>query len=189
MEPAPSAAHSCASFAGIRTPANREERSMPYDDQERELLTALREAEQKYKTAATDYKKLLDRVKDVGVLNPDIARLARHLLNAVGHILSSRALRPSSLRPKERRGPVADREIAPLFDSLSPRENQILCLLAQGLRPKEIARVLNLSPKTVDAHKTNAMRKLEVKSFADLLRLVISRESRERPNKSKTAAV
>jgi DNA-binding CsgD family transcriptional regulator len=167
--------------------ANGEERRMRYDDQERELLTALRETEQKYKTAATEYKILLARAKDLGLLNPDLARLARQLLNVAGHVLGGRSFHISPLRHRDRKAPVSNREIGIHFDSLSPRENQTLCLLAQGMRPKEIARVLNLSPKTVDAHKTNAMRKLDVHSFADLLRLVISRESPERADKSKAA--
>lgn len=154
---------------------------------ERDLLTSLREAEHNYKAAAAEYKRLLDQAKDSGLLHPDMARLARHLLNAIGHVLAGGGfhIRP----PRRTQSPmsISGREEFIHFASLSPRENQILCLLAQGIRPKEIARVLNLSPKTVDAHKTNAMRKLSVHSFADLLRLVISRESPESTDTSSAA--
>lgn len=154
------------------------------ESNEPELLTSLREAEQNYKIAAAEYKRLLDQSKDSGLLNPDLARLARHLLNAVNHVLAGRGFHILPTRAAQSTPPISGREKLVHFACLSRRENQILCSLAQGLRPKEIARALNLSPKTVDAHKTNAMRKLNVHSFADLLRLVISRESPEGTNRS-----
>src|SRR6185295_6299363 len=45
------------------------------------------------------------------------------------------------------------------YDRLSPREREVLKLLAEGLSIKEIATRLDLSVKTVDAHKTNLMKK------------------------------
>jgi DNA-binding NarL/FixJ family response regulator len=46
-------------------------------------------------------------------------------------------------------------------------------LLAEGLSAKEIAARLSLSTKTVDVHKTNLMRKLDVHGRADLTRWAI----------------
>lgn len=56
---------------------------------------------------------------------------------------------------------------------LSPRETEIVRYYAQGHRSGQIARIMSLSPKTVSAHKTNAMRKLGVSSNADLIRWAI----------------
>jgi len=53
--------------------------------------------------------------------------------------------------------------------SLTRREMQILDRIARGETNAEIAEVLNISPKTVDNHRTNIMRKLEVHSVAELL--------------------
>lgn len=53
--------------------------------------------------------------------------------------------------------------------SLTAREWQVLALLAMGFQGKDIARVLELSPKTVDAHKGNLMRKLDVHSLTGLV--------------------
>ena len=53
--------------------------------------------------------------------------------------------------------------------SLTARERQILSLVATGLSNKEIASRLGVSLKTVDNHRTNLMRKLDVHSVAELL--------------------
>ena len=56
---------------------------------------------------------------------------------------------------------------------LTPRERQVLQLLAQGLANKEVAEYLNISKKTAEVHRTNIMRKLEVHSLAELVRYAI----------------
>jgi DNA-binding NarL/FixJ family response regulator len=60
-------------------------------------------------------------------------------------------------------------ENAPPPNELTARERQILGLVAQGISNKEIAERLGVSYKTVDNHRTNLMRKLEVHSVAELL--------------------
>jgi DNA-binding NarL/FixJ family response regulator len=52
---------------------------------------------------------------------------------------------------------------------LTDRERQILSLIASGCSNKEIAERLGVSLKTVDNHRTNLMRKLDVHSVAELL--------------------
>ncbi|MFA5549433.1 MAG: response regulator transcription factor [Porticoccaceae bacterium] len=54
--------------------------------------------------------------------------------------------------------------------ALSKREKEILAQIAAGLSNNEIARVLFISEKTVSTHKSNIMEKLQLKTFADLLR-------------------
>jgi DNA-binding NarL/FixJ family response regulator len=51
---------------------------------------------------------------------------------------------------------------------LTMRERQVLTLAAQGKSNAEIAALLSISPKTVDNHRTNLMRKLDVHSAAGL---------------------
>jgi DNA-binding NarL/FixJ family response regulator len=51
---------------------------------------------------------------------------------------------------------------------LTPREREVVQLLAEGKTSKEMAAALNLSLKTVETHRTNIMRKLDVHSVADL---------------------
>ena len=57
--------------------------------------------------------------------------------------------------------------------ALSPRERHIVQLLAEGNNNKEVARVLRLSVKTVETHRSNIMRKMEFGSLADLVRYAI----------------
>lgn len=56
------------------------------------------------------------------------------------------------------------------FKNLTKREQQTCELLASGRPNKEIADLLGISIKTVKVHRANLMRKIEVKSIADLLR-------------------
>ncbi|MBL8000557.1 MAG: response regulator transcription factor [Flavobacteriales bacterium] len=56
---------------------------------------------------------------------------------------------------------------------LSEREVEVLAALAEGLGNKEIGERLFISPRTVDTHRTNLMRKLEVHNVAGLVRIAI----------------
>jgi DNA-binding NarL/FixJ family response regulator len=60
------------------------------------------------------------------------------------------------------------KEEAPLRNRLTPRERQVVQLLAEGKTSKEVAVALNLSVKTAETHRTNIMRKLDLHSVADL---------------------
>jgi len=57
--------------------------------------------------------------------------------------------------------------------SLSPREWEVLRLIAQGVMLSQIAELLHLSPKTVTTHKTHLMEKLGIGNNADLIRYAI----------------
>lgn len=56
---------------------------------------------------------------------------------------------------------------------LSDRETEVLRQIAWGYSNKEIAAALRISVKTVEAHKTNAMRKLDIGSRIDIVRFAI----------------
>ncbi len=56
---------------------------------------------------------------------------------------------------------------------LSTRERQVLQMLAEGTPNNRIATTLNLSPKTVETYRTRLMHKLEVGSFAELVRVAV----------------
>jgi DNA-binding NarL/FixJ family response regulator len=55
-------------------------------------------------------------------------------------------------------------------DFLTPREREILQLVAESFSTKEIAQKLNISIKTVDNHRTNLMRKLDLHNVASITR-------------------
>jgi DNA-binding NarL/FixJ family response regulator len=57
--------------------------------------------------------------------------------------------------------------------SLSDRESEVLRLIALGYSNKEIAAQLSLSVKTIEVHKANAMRKLNLTSRIELIRYAV----------------
>lgn len=73
--------------------------------------------------------------------------------------------------PKARathRGPAAGKSNA--ARTLTPRQKEILRLVAQGLTNREIAAHLEISVRTVEVHRFNLMRRLRVRNVAQLLR-------------------
>ena len=57
--------------------------------------------------------------------------------------------------------------------SLTPRERGVVQLIAEGHTNKQIASILNISPKTVEAHRAAIMRKLDISSTAALVRYAV----------------
>ena len=55
------------------------------------------------------------------------------------------------------------------YDLLTPREREILQLVAEGKSNKEVAVILNLSVYTVETHRSNIMEKLKLKSLPELI--------------------
>lgn len=61
------------------------------------------------------------------------------------------------------------------LERLTPREREVLRLVAQGRTNREIGALLGLSPKTADAHRTNLMRKLDLHDAQALTRFALKR--------------
>jgi DNA-binding NarL/FixJ family response regulator len=59
------------------------------------------------------------------------------------------------------------------FSPLSPRERQVLKLIADGRQSKDIAEILNMSIKTVDGHRQNIIQKLNLHTVAELTKYAI----------------
>jgi DNA-binding NarL/FixJ family response regulator len=64
----------------------------------------------------------------------------------------------------------------PRFGTLTKREREILKMLAEGQSVKEIATAFELSVKTVEAHKFNLMRKLDIHNKAQLVQYAIQKK-------------
>lgn len=80
----------------------------------------------------------------------------------------SSAITESMLRTKDSGAGRND-----LLHGLSDREIEVLAALAEGATNKEIGDKLFISPRTVDTHRTNLMRKLNVHNVAGLVRIAI----------------
>jgi two-component system response regulator NreC len=61
------------------------------------------------------------------------------------------------------------------LDALTPRERQVIKLLAEGRTSREIAKELGVSLKTAMTHRANLMTKLDLHSRADLIKFAIRR--------------
>ena len=66
---------------------------------------------------------------------------------------------------------VATFKLKASFETLSPREQQIMSLVAAGLMNKQIAAEIGVSEVTVKVHRGSVMRKMGAKSIADLVRM------------------
>ena len=60
-----------------------------------------------------------------------------------------------------------------LLDLLTPREREVLDLMAQGKQNKAIAQVLNVSPRTIEIHRSRVMEKMNAHSVAELVRMML----------------
>jgi two-component system response regulator NreC len=60
-----------------------------------------------------------------------------------------------------------------VYDDLTPREREVLTLIAEGMSNAEIAEALVISIKTVDRHRENIMRKLNLHSRIDLVKYAL----------------
>lgn len=66
-------------------------------------------------------------------------------------------------------------------DILTPREKQILQLVAEGVTSRDIADRLEISKRTVEHHRANMMKKLNIKRVADLIKYAIGRGLSDTP--------
>ena len=92
-----------------------------------------------------------------------LSELKRELVQAVEGI----ATEAEAFSKARRRAVEAQRRVS----CLSPREQEVLCLLALGQTTKMIARQLNLSPRTVDIYRANLVCKIGAKHTAEAVRI------------------
>lgn len=74
-------------------------------------------------------------------------------------------LEDARLRQKRAQGERARARL----NSLTPRERQVMDLVIMGKSNKQIARELDISPKTVEVHRSNVMAKMKAQSLAELV--------------------
>jgi DNA-binding NarL/FixJ family response regulator len=70
---------------------------------------------------------------------------------------------------------IAPDSVDPEFDQLSPREREVLRLIARGYTYKEVARDLTISAKTVESHVSSVLRKLQLSTRHELTRWATDR--------------
>ena len=89
---------------------------------------------------------------------PELLRNAVRVVARGGTLFESDSLPPESSALSE----------------LTPRERDVLCAIADGLRNREIAERLSISPRTVESHRESLMRKLDIRTIAGLTRFAVA---------------
>jgi DNA-binding CsgD family transcriptional regulator len=117
-----------------------------------------------YALARTHAYEALERAnQQVRGLRKDLAAATQQLRAAVGQVLEQKSQELA-------RQPAGSR-LGQLLDALKPREHEVFQLVAAGLAHKQIAARLGVCVQTVKLHRGRLMRKLQLQSVADLVRL------------------
>ena len=95
------------------------------------------------------------------------------LIAAVEAVVAGRLFFTPSLSEYVMRSLVKEGGSAETPDRLSPREREVVQLIAEGKSNKEVATKLDISVKTVETHRKHIMSKLELHSVSDLVRYAI----------------
>jgi DNA-binding NarL/FixJ family response regulator len=128
----------------------------------------------------------LQATREIKAQAPDVAVLIlsmhddeRYLLEAMkagasGYVVKTQADTDlvAAIRAIERGEPFP---APPTERALTPREEEVVKLVAEAHTSKEIAAILHLSEKTVENHRANAMRKLGMRDRVELVRYAIRR--------------
>lgn len=122
-------------------------------DSPEDVISVIRAGARGYVTKTIAPEELVDAVRRVAagdaVFSP---RLAGFVLDAFAAL------------------PVSTAAADPELDQLSGREREVLRLIARGYTYKEVARALTISPKTVEAHVSSVLRKLQLSTRHQLSR-------------------
>lgn len=125
--------------------------ALSVSDSPEDVIAMIRAGARGYVTKSIAPAELADAVRRIAdgdaVFSP---RLAGFVLDAFGGAIS----------------PASDPEL----DQLTPREKEVLRLIARGLAYKQVARKLNISIKTVETHVSSVLRKLQLSSRHELAR-------------------
>lgn len=98
---------------------------------------------------------------------------SRQLVEAIRKVAGGGAFISSAVAEQLALGAMPDAQ-GPLHASLSDREFQVFCMLAEGKSVSDIAERLNLSVKTVSTHKANILQKMNMTTAGELIRYAIA---------------
>jgi DNA-binding NarL/FixJ family response regulator len=120
-------------------------------DSERDMIDSIARGAAGYLTKDLSPEALLRALR--GTQRGELAMSRRFAAHAVRHFVEA-----------ARRGRVGG---GSALEGLSPRENDVLRMLAEGLTDREIAAALVISPRTVETHVSNVLHKLNVRNRAE----------------------
>jgi DNA-binding NarL/FixJ family response regulator len=95
---------------------------------------------------------------------------AKELLEAIRRVTAGERYLSPPLSQAE-----IDAYVADPYETLTARERETLQLVAEGLTNQNIAGQLEISPRTVETHRANLMKKLALRTHSDLVRFAVRR--------------
>lgn len=100
------------------------------------------------------------------------------LLTAIRRVLSGKRYLSPSVADKVVNGYLGQQAVpnaTTSWETLTHREREVIKLVAEGYKNREVAEYLSISPKTVEKHRANLMKKLGLRSAADLTAYAIEK--------------
>jgi DNA-binding NarL/FixJ family response regulator len=153
--------------------------ALSVSDAPEDVIAVIRAGARGYITKTISGDELLQAVYRVGagdaVFSP---RLAGFVLDAFSAGAGSGGGGGSGAGSGSGGGPTAGlgtRSVDPELDQLSPREQQVLRLIARGYTYKEVAKDLTISAKTVESHVSSVLRKLQLSTRHELTKWATDR--------------
>lgn len=104
------------------------------------------------------------------------AEASDELLRAIAVVQSGRTYLCPDVAGALAGAASAARAVAPPAPSLSAREREVALRVASGLTSQQIADALHIAPSTVEVHRRNIMRKLDLRNAAELTRYMLTQE-------------
>ena len=97
------------------------------------------------------------------------SELSRRILNLVSQWVGNEIIRYENEKNVE----SEYKDFIQYSTKITPREREVLALLVQGETTKSIAKLLSLSTKTIELHRSNLLRKTKTKSSIELVKLTV----------------
>src|SRR6266850_8470094 len=142
-------------------------------DAAREILHACPRAKAILLTMHTDDHYILEAVR-AGIKGYVVkTQASADLVRAIHEVLKGMMYLSPGMSQAVVEAYLAKSEIPP--DPLTPREREVLQLVAEGKSTKEIAQLLGISVKTAESHRTRIMKKLDIPNTAGIVRYAIRR--------------
>ncbi len=117
-------------------------------------------AEEVLKAGALGFILKSDAARDLVAGIEAVSRHTPYFTGRIASLVLDRFLHPASVQSS-------------VIVELTPRERQIVQLLAEGKSNKDVARILGISVKTAETHRANIMHKLELHSVSELVRYAL----------------
>jgi two-component system, NarL family, response regulator NreC len=142
-------------------------------DAVREIVKRVPRAKAVLLTMHTEEHHVLEALRAGAKACVSKSQAAEHLLQAIKDVCAGGVYLSPHVSGAVVQAYLAKTELP--YDPLTPRERQVLQLIAEGKTTKETAAVLEVSVKTAETHRTNLMEKLDIHSTAGLVRYAIRR--------------